>query len=464
MPEARHVAVIDIGKTNAKLVLVDVEARREIAVRTTPNRVITGPPYPHFDTEALFDFILAGLRSFQADHGVSAIVPTTHGAAAALIDAEGRLAAPVLDYEHDGPDRCAEDYDAIRPGFEETGSPRLPLGLNLGAQLFWQFATVPEIARRTAMILTYPQYWAYRLCGVATAEVTSLGAHSDLWAPAAGDYSTLVERQGWWGLMPPLRRAGDRLGPVTPEIAALTGLAPDTPVFCGIHDSNASLHAHLLSQAPPFAVVSTGTWVIAMAVGGRQVQLDPRRDTLMNVNLLGHPVPSAKFMGGREFDIVMAGRARDFSERDVANVVARGAMLLPSIEPLSGPFPGRRHSWSVAEDSLSDGERAAAVSLYLALMTATGLSLAGAQGPVLLEGPLASNPAYRAMLSAASGLPVRGVEGTGTSIGAALLASTMEAPSPGKPPDGGAAATPLRDDAGQAALSAYAARWRATVG
>ncbi len=139
-------------------------------------------------------------------------------------------------------------------------------------------------------------------------------------------------------------------------------------------------------------------------------------------------------------------------------------MLLPSVEPHSGPFPGRRHRWTVVEDSLSDGERAAVVSLYLALMTATGLSLVGAQGPVLLEGPLAGNPAYRSMLSAASGLPVRGIDGTGTSIGAALLASAMDAPSPVTTLEAGATAAALRDDAGHAALSAYAARWRAAVG
>lgn len=463
MPEARHVAVIDIGKTNAKLVLVDVHARREVAVLTTPNRVAPGRPYPHHDVEMLYSFILDGLRMFQSDHGVSAIAPTTHGAAAALIDADGRLAAPVLDYEHDGPDRCAEDYDSIRPGFDETGSPRLPLGLNLGAQLFWQFATFPEIAGRTAAILTYPQYWAFRLCGEAATEVTSLGAHSDLWAPATRDFSTLVDGQGWRGLMAPLRRAGKVLGPVTADIAASTGLAPDTPVLCGIHDSNASLHAHLRSQAPPFAVVSTGTWVIAMAVGGRQVTLDPARDTLINVNVHGDPVPSAKFMGGREFEIVMDGRPRDVSERDVASVLARGAMLLPSVEPHSGPYPGRRHSWSVAEDSLSDGERAAAASLYLALMTATGLSLIGAQGTVLLEGPLAGNVAYRAMLSAASGLPVRGAEGTGASIGAALLWQGTGAPAPGSRGDA-SAATPSADFSTHAGLTAYAARWRAAVG
>ncbi len=69
----------------------------------------------------------------------------------------------MLDYEHDGPDALAAEYDAVRPPFSETGSPRLPLGLNLGAQIFWQERRFPERFANVAAILTYPQYWTFRL-------------------------------------------------------------------------------------------------------------------------------------------------------------------------------------------------------------------------------------------------------------------------------------------------------------
>jgi sugar (pentulose or hexulose) kinase len=182
----RHIAVIDIGKTNAKVALVDRESLHEIAVTRRPNAVLKGPPYPHYDVEGLWSFILDGLKRFQAEFGVDAISITTHGASAVLLDAEGGLAAPALDYEFDGPDTLSADYAAARPPFAETGSARLPLGLNLGAQLFWQFRTFPELRRKTRTILTYPQYWAFRLSGVAVNEVTSLGCHTDLWMPEEG--------------------------------------------------------------------------------------------------------------------------------------------------------------------------------------------------------------------------------------------------------------------------------------
>jgi len=42
----RNVAVIGIGKTNAKLVLVDATDLTEIEVLTRPNTVLPGPPWP----------------------------------------------------------------------------------------------------------------------------------------------------------------------------------------------------------------------------------------------------------------------------------------------------------------------------------------------------------------------------------------------------------------------------------
>ncbi|MCV0395975.1 MAG: FGGY-family carbohydrate kinase [Rhizobiaceae bacterium] len=422
MTAPRHVAVIDIGKTNAKLALVDIAARSELAALRQPNRVKTDGLYPHYDIEAIWSFILDGLASLRRDHPIDAISVTTHGATAALVDKAGELALPVLDYEFDGPDRGRLEYDAVRPPFAETGSPALPIGLNLGAQLFWLHQEFPEAFDRAASILTYPQFWSRRLTGIAATEVTSLGCHTDLWNPHKNYFSTLVDQMGWRNLFPPMRRADTVLGPVLPEIVERTGVDPATPVVCGIHDSNASLLPHLVDRKPPFAVVSTGTWVVVMAIGGDAAELDPVRDTLINVNAFGDPVPSARFMGGREFELLMARHSHQSDGSDVAAVLESGTMLLPSMVAGSGPFSDHHARWLGLEPQ--GGQRHAVGSFYLALMTATCLDLAGAAGTVVVEGPFAANRPYLSMLSAATGRPVtcpKG-QGTGTSIGAALLA------------------------------------------
>ena len=435
---ARHIAVLDVGKTNAKLVLVDAATLDEIDVLTRPNRVLPAPPWPHFDVVALWTFCLDGLARLHAAHGVDAISVTTHGAAVALLDRDGGLAAPILDYEHDGPDTVAAEYDAIRPPFAETGSPRRGGGLNLGAQLYWQFGKVPGLQDRVQQIVPYPQFWGARLTGVAASDVTSLGCHTDLWAPFERRASSLVARLGVTVKLAPTRRPTEVLGRILPEIAEATGLSRETVVYCGIHDSNASLLPHLLGRKAPFGVVSTGTWVIAMAVGGAAVALDPARDTLVNVNALGDPVPSARFMGGREFDILTEGQGADVTEADIQRVLAAGTMVLPSVVQGSGPYPARKMRWIGEAPAVGSGRRMAAVSFYLALVTARCLSLAGHCGPVVVEGPFARNDCYLSMLATAADASVCPVaSATGTAQGAALLA--IEAggagalPAPGAP-------------------------------
>ena len=450
MTRHRHIAVIDVGKTNAKLALVDGTTLQEIAVVTRPNLVLSGPPWPSFDLQGHWAFFLDHLAAFQAEHGIDAISVTTHGASAVLLDRDGKLAAPMLDYEHDGPEYMAAAYDAIRPPFAQTGSPRLQNGLNLGAQLFWQFESDPALHEKVAHVLTYPQFWGFRLTGRMATDVTSLGCHTDLWNPRDGTFSSLVERLGLKGKIAPARRADEILGTVTADIAARTGIAPDVPVFCGIHDSNASLYPHILAQTAPFCVVSTGTWVIAMAMGGNTPSLDPARDTLMNVNALGHPVPSARFMGGREYEIIRDGCNAIPTQADRANVLS-GVALVPSVVNDSGPFKGQRHCWT--RQPKTEGEKMLALSWYLALVTDTCLSLVGAEGPVIIEGPFARNTDFTAMLAALRPSVKVAASATGTSVGAALLAGT-EAPLPETAHVSCPDPEPMR---------AYAALWRQTL-
>ena len=52
----------------------------EIKVVTRPNTVFPGPPWPHFDTQGIWDFLLKALNNFHAKYRIDAISVTTHGA------------------------------------------------------------------------------------------------------------------------------------------------------------------------------------------------------------------------------------------------------------------------------------------------------------------------------------------------------------------------------------------------
>ncbi|MFC3704615.1 FGGY-family carbohydrate kinase [Devosia honganensis] len=449
----RRIAVIDIGKTNAKVVLIDAESRGQVDARSIPNAVRGDGPYPHADVDGLWGFILESLEELGARHGVDGISITTHGATGALLAGDG-LALPVLDYEFDGPESTAGAYAEVRPGFAESLSPRLPNGLNLGAQIFWQARTFPEAFDRVEAIVPYAQYWAWRLTGVLASEVTSLGCHTDLWAPARGDFSSLVEAMSWRALFPPIRPAMSILGPLRPELAARTGLAPSTPVTCGIHDSNASLLPHLGRHETPFTIVSAGTWSILMTVGGAVGALDPARDSLANVDAHGRPVPTARFMGGREFDLLVPEIAEP-AAADVAAVLEGDIQALPSFVPGVGPFGARPGGWTVDPDTLTPGRRTAAASLYLALMARACLDLCGLGRSITLEGPLARNRLFGAALARLAGVPVHASgDSTGTSLGASLLfGGTLPET------EGSHAISPLQ----AAGFDAYVEAWRRRV-
>lgn len=449
----QHIAVLDIGKTNAKVLLIDLGTGAEVMALKRPNTVLTDGPYPHFDAEGLWDFLLDGLSQLAAAHRIDGVSITTHGASGVLVDASGGLALPILDYEFTGPDRLAAEYDAVRPPFAETGAPRLPMGLNLGAQIFWQARSFPEAFARTRHILMYPQYWAMRLTGVAVSEPTSLGCHTDLWDPWRGDFSSMVAALGWRGLFPMVRPASAVLGHILPEVARVTGLPPDTPVISGIHDSNASL-VPWLGDPGPRAVLSTGTWMIVMALNGAKLTLDKARDVLVNVNARGQPTPTARYMAGREFDEITEGHIVTPTAAEEAAVLAGRVMALPSLHPETGPFPGLAFGWLGRPET--DGARVAAASFYAALMGAECLALIGAEGPSIVEGPFGGNAAFARMLATATGRPVIAAgSSAGTGLGAALLAGPVLAPR--------AEVAPVLPETG-ADWTGYVADWRAEVG
>jgi L-fuculokinase len=414
------VAVLDIGKTNVKLDLFDTE-RTLVWHCSTASRVLPGPPYPHADVEAIWAFLIAALRDANRAHPIGVIVPTTHGCAGALIDESG-LVLPVLDYEFAGVEAIEPLYATLRPPFSETLSPPLPAGLNQGRQIAWQRQNFPDAFAKAKFYLTYPQYWSWRLAGVASSEVTMLGCHSDLWAPIARRPSSLAAGLDLPRLTPELRSAWDRLGPVKAAIAAETGLGADVQVLSGVHDSNASLLPHLAARKPPFTIVSTGTWVILMAVGLRVENLNAADDMLANVDVEGRPTACARFMGGREYSELTGATKAPADPAALARLMTSGAMALPCFAPQGGPFVSRQGE--IRGDVLP-GDRPALATLYTALMSDLMLTRLGANaGDLIIEGSFAENSAYCDVLAALR--PEQrifaGDDSAGTARGAALLA------------------------------------------
>ena len=419
MSDQPLIAVFDVGKTNAKLSIVDAGQARELWSVRRANDVVSGPAGRELDLVAIEAWLLESLRSAPGKERIGVIVPIAHGAAAVLVDHAGQvLAAP--DYEDTCFDEVSAEYGPLRDSYSLTFSPGLPHGLNLGRQLFYLQSRRPELFQRAAHVLLYPQYWAWRLSGVMASEVTSLGTHTDLWRPHERVYTALARRQGWARMMPPQRAASDRLGRLTDSVAAATGIPAECEVACGIHDSNASYLRFLMDrEREAFTVVSSGTWTIVMANRGDLRRLREDRDMLANVNAFGAPVATARYMGGREYEAIARGGGEPTVDA-VIDVLSRGIMALPSFAS-AGPHSGRKGSIEPPGD-LDGAQRAALATLYSALMTSLLIESLGSAGEIFVDGPLARNPLFARLLAAC--VPVGTVrtyaEGGGTRVAAHL--------------------------------------------
>ncbi len=448
------IAILDVGKTNVKVTLV--AGGRVVEQRRQHNAPHPAPPYLHLANDRIWDWALGELADLARHADITDIVPVAHGASIAVIDQDG-LVLPMLDYELDISD-YDDEYEKLARDFAETACPRLPCGHNTGRQLFWLERKYPEAFARATAIVGYAQYWSFLLSGVAASEVTALGCHTDLWRPRAADYSRLVDAAGWRPLMPPLRKASDVLGPIRPEIAARTGLPPRCRVRCGIHDSNATFLRWRSALRAPFTVASTGTWIILLTAGGNLPAAGEHLDCLGNVDTFGKLVASARFMGGREYEVIRSDAAEDPEppQQALSELAARPCFALPAFSDQGGPFAGARGRFVDANgNDAIPWRRATLAALYCALMTDLMLDVIEAQGPVLIEGPFAANPTYVAALAALR--PRSAVrpshDAHGTSLGAAMLVEPgMELDMPDAVP------APMLE------LGVYRARWRTFIG
>ncbi|MBU6268168.1 MAG: carbohydrate kinase [Sphingomonadales bacterium] len=458
------IIVIDLGKTLSKVTLWTSDGRL-LDRQVRPNAPVVVDGLARLDVGGIGDWLVQALATWR-DHPVETVIPVGHGAGVVAL-ADGAPAFPPLDYEQAIPADVLAAYRAQRDPFAVTGSPALPDGLNFGAQLFWLEQRDPQ-AMATATLLPWAQFWAWFLTGRAVSEVTSLGCHSDVWNPGEGRFSPMAMRRGWADRFAPVVRAGDVVGTLKPDLAARTGLPATVQVLAGLHDSNAALLAArgfdeiALKEA---TILSTGTWFIAMRLPGEGVftsALSETRDCLVNVDAYGKAVPSARFMGGREIEQVIGIDTRRVDIRPdqpallaaVPQVLADGAMLLPTLAPGCGPFPDGDGEWINPPQDWD--QRRAAVCLYAALMADVALGLIGSKHRLLVEGRFAEAEVFvRALASLRPDMQVMVANAhNDVSFGALRLLNPLL-----KPQGSLRRVEPLEQD-----LAAYRAAWRAAVG
>lgn len=431
--DAYHIAVVDVGKTNKKILVYDQDLQPVAECLQRFEEHDCGD-YRSDNVSSFVDWMLDSLAEFGRKYNIRAISVSTHGATFVAIDETGGHALPPISYTTDpGVDFHRTFYERCGDRIhlqKVTGTPDFNLLINLAKGIFFAQHRFADAFGKVRHILNYPQYLGFVLTGRIGAEPTYTGNHTYLWDFEKKSWSEVTERLGIRHLLPEaFLQPWDVLGSISAPIAQRTGLRPDTLVTAGIHDSNASLLPYLLSQPGDFLLNSTGTWCVVMH-GVEKVQFAPDelgKVVFFNLNAFFQPVKTAIFLGGMEFDYYnrLLEKAHDHVPPSVMNeslyrriIQERRLFILPGVVGGIGQFPesearvaeGDRiyrlqdiESGKVWPEFFNDAATAVAVlNLSLAIQTSVCFERTGMQSglPVFTEGGFSRNEAYNALMAA----------------------------------------------------------------
>ena len=418
-----RIAVLDIGKTNLKL-LVASEDGWPLETHAIPNVANTTGPYLAYDLAGLEEWFLDTLAAVSQRHTIGAVIATAHGCGAVLVDGD-KPVLPMIDYDAVSPPEIDRTYARIAPAYEEVFCG-ISGAMRLGKQLLWQQSAHPVEFARAKTYLTTAQFFALRLGGRAASEISQLAAQGHIWDLVRHQPSSIMRKRGWDHLLPQRVPAGAVLGTVSEAIARRTGLARSTEILCGVHDSNANLFRYKAAGMADASILSTGTWMIGFQRDLAPDKLDATSAMVLNIDVDGENVSSTLTMTGREYDLIR----RENSAADAAvlaalpSLFARGTLALPSYVGDDGLFPGAAHRGRIIGPTpKTPAEWQGLAVLYAAFSANRCLDALGSSKRIVIDGGFAANLPFARCLAALR--PSQSVSVSqsrdGTALGAALL-------------------------------------------
>jgi rhamnulokinase len=257
------VAAVDLGASSGRVMvgrfgpdtldLAEVERFDNVPVRAGGTL--------QWDILRIYRGVLDGLRAAGREAGqIASVGVDSWGVDFGLLDADGRLLANPVHYRDGRTDGIVDKVTAEVPAAEIyriTGVQFLPFNT------IYQLAAAAGSAQlaTASTLLQIPDLIAYWLTGAIGAELTNasttqlLDARSGRWA------THLMRRLGIRSsLFPALRRPGDPIGELLPDVSEATALSgPVRVTAVGSHDT-ASAIIGVPARGERFAYVSCGTW------------------------------------------------------------------------------------------------------------------------------------------------------------------------------------------------------------
>jgi len=262
-PRELTLAAVDLGASSGRVMAARVgPGLLELhEVNRFPNRPVRVAGTLYWDVLALYGGVLDGLRAAGRDAGhLDGVGIDSWAVDVGLLDADGVLVGNPVHYRDARHATAVPDVHALVPPeelYRVSGLQHLPF------TTLFQLAGMRSragfgIAERVLLIPDLLGCW---LTGAVGAEATNASTTGLLDATTRQWSTELIDRLGLpRELFPPLTQPGDRLGELTPEVLAETGLTGPVPVTAvGSHDT-ASAVVGVPAESAHFGYVSCGTW------------------------------------------------------------------------------------------------------------------------------------------------------------------------------------------------------------
>ena len=405
--------VLDIGKTNVKLTFVDSIDNKTIKFFTTKQKNIYRHGIKILNSNSIFEWALKKITYIGRKHNLDKFVCTAHGTSIALISYDDKELLACTDYEYKF-DKLFNNYKKIAPKFSESFSPFLENGLNIGQQIYYLYKRKQKLIKETKYILNYPQYIVWKLTSGFSSEISYVGCHTHLWDFKRNKLSSFVKKIKLEKKFPKIRKAWDTIGQRKIGESNLK-------IINGIHDSNASYLYFKNSDIKNFTLVSTGTWYIIFNQKTPLKNLNPTLDMLANIDVFGKPVPTMRFMGGREYDHLMGVFRISNKTRAIKNFSFHDYLIYPSYASGGGFSINKINIYFY--EGLNKGQIYYLICLYISFVINFCLNQMKSSNTIILDGPITKNITIMKILSSLrkKQIVLKNKREIGTTLGATNL-------------------------------------------
>lgn len=255
------VAAVDLGATSGRVIVghVGPDTLEATAVARFPNDPVRAGDGLHWDILGLYGAALGGLReAFRQEPGITSIGIDSWAVDYGLLRGDRLLGNP-FHYRDERTARGVQSVHARMPHaelFERNGLQFLPFNT------LYQFAAEdPAVLALADSALLIPDLLGFWLTGSARAEQTNASTTGLLRVlDGTWDDELIAALDLPRDILPALIAPGERLGTLTPDVAASLGAGAAAGVTAvGSHDTASAVVA-VPMQADAAAYISCGTW------------------------------------------------------------------------------------------------------------------------------------------------------------------------------------------------------------